>query len=331
MVTFLARGKPSTANAALLIMILAAACWGLGTVLSKFTLEHIPPITLMVIELSASCSLLWAMLIASGGHKGLRWKTIRRGWAGILEPGSAFALCAVGLTMTSATNASLIGVTEPVIVVILAACFLRERTSRRLLTFVGLALAGTLFISGSEGGAGGTDTLMGNALVLGSAACAALYTIVTRRAAQSVPPLTLAALQQSFGLAFVILLLPLEWVGNGGTAWASVRAGFSLESLLWAALTGIIGSGLAFLLYLSALRYVTATQAALVMTAIPLFGVAGAVVLLGEVLTAVHIVGGGLIAAVLMRLRVEGHSPPPLAGERGLGGEGAEIRRNIYR
>jgi hypothetical protein len=35
-------------------LICAAACWGLGTVLSKVALEHIPPLTLLVTQLSAS-------------------------------------------------------------------------------------------------------------------------------------------------------------------------------------------------------------------------------------------------------------------------------------
>jgi hypothetical protein len=35
-------------------LLLAAACWGIGTVMSKGVLDHVPPLTLLVIQLAAN-------------------------------------------------------------------------------------------------------------------------------------------------------------------------------------------------------------------------------------------------------------------------------------
>jgi drug/metabolite transporter (DMT)-like permease len=51
---------------AVLAMIGSAAAWGGGTVMSKALLdEGLPPVTLLVVQLLASCTVLW--LIAFGG------------------------------------------------------------------------------------------------------------------------------------------------------------------------------------------------------------------------------------------------------------------------
>ena len=49
---------PSIPRRTALFLILAAACWGLGTVISKRAIGEIPPLTLLPIQLGASLVVL---------------------------------------------------------------------------------------------------------------------------------------------------------------------------------------------------------------------------------------------------------------------------------
>jgi len=56
----------SSRRRSLLALTLAAACWGVGTVVSKRAIEEIPPLTLLPIQLGASLAAL-ALLMRSRG------------------------------------------------------------------------------------------------------------------------------------------------------------------------------------------------------------------------------------------------------------------------
>jgi drug/metabolite transporter (DMT)-like permease len=59
---------------------------------------------------------------------------------------------------------------------------------------------------------------------------------------------------------------------------------------------------LAFALYLTALKAIPAAQAAIYLTLIPVFGVSGGVLFLGESLTPIQAAGAVLIVLALMGL-----------------------------
>src|SRR5262245_58860288 len=107
-------------NAAPLTMLLSAACWGVGTVMSKGTLIYFPPILLLIVQLMASCAVLWIAVLLSKTPVKWSWASIRHGWIGILEPGLAYVFGLFGLAQTSATSASLISATEPIMTILLA-------------------------------------------------------------------------------------------------------------------------------------------------------------------------------------------------------------------
>src|SRR5712692_8082484 len=73
-------------------LVLAATCWGLGTVLSKGALAFIPPLTLLVTQLMASLLVLW--LILSLQRVNVRWSTqlLPVSLLGWLNPGISYTL-----------------------------------------------------------------------------------------------------------------------------------------------------------------------------------------------------------------------------------------------
>jgi len=85
----------------LVLLTLAAASWGVGTVVSKRAVEEIPPFTLLPIQLAASLAVLLVLMLVSGMP--LRGSPPILSRLGILNPGIAYALGLAGLTWISAS------------------------------------------------------------------------------------------------------------------------------------------------------------------------------------------------------------------------------------
>ena len=107
-------------------LVLAAACWGLGTVLSKGALAFIPPLTLLVTQLIASLMPLW--LILGLRRVNVRWsgQLLPVSLLGWLNPGISYTLSLIGLSMTTASASALLWAMEPLLIVGLGWLVLRE-------------------------------------------------------------------------------------------------------------------------------------------------------------------------------------------------------------
>ena len=57
-------GLPPSAS-----LVLASALWGVATVISKELLASVPPVTLLVLQLTPSVLALWFFVIATGPHQ----------------------------------------------------------------------------------------------------------------------------------------------------------------------------------------------------------------------------------------------------------------------
>lgn len=300
------RTQTSTAfypSLALFIFVFCAAIWGSGTVLSKYTLNYFPPMTLLTVELLASCMTLWGILFISGGHKRFRLRDWRYGAGGLLEPGLAYVLMTAGLAQTSATNSSLILSLEALITGLMAWVFLREKLPCSFWMFSSIALIGVVVLSVAGATEGDSASLSGDILMLAGTICASLYVVVSRHSIGKISPILLAAMQHTVGLVVMLgiaivqgelLLLEMPPL----SAW--LLAGFS----------GTMQYAIAFVLYLAALRYISAGKAAMFFLLIPVFGVVSAMIFLGETLTFAQAVGGALIIAALLPVQLMGAKNP---------------------
>jgi drug/metabolite transporter (DMT)-like permease len=66
----------SLSGKAAVAMTLAAACWGLGTVMSKGVLDYLPPLLLLVVQLVGSLLFLWTAVFT----RRRRQEIDRRAW-----------------------------------------------------------------------------------------------------------------------------------------------------------------------------------------------------------------------------------------------------------
>lgn len=299
---------------AMLMMTGAAAFWGTGFVINKASLENVPPLVLLAIELAASCTVLWSVAILRGEYTCLNRHTLRYGWTGLFEPGMAYLLFIAGLTTTSVSNAAILSATQPVMVIGLAWLLLRETIPPRLLFAMLIAMTGTLAVMLADTATFDAATMQGDMLILAGTLCASLYILVSRPAAARLPPALLAALQQTVGLGCVLIALFVETLFSHRTGPLNTPA---LTDYLVVIFSGITQYALAFLLYLRALRDLPVTKAALFLTLIPVFGMGGAA-LIGETVTLPQVAGAALVLLALVNVNLmdesdEGDEPedPP--------------------
>jgi drug/metabolite transporter (DMT)-like permease len=288
------RSAPITA------LVLAAACWGGATVITKHVLTDVPPLTLLVLQLTVSVVFLWAIVLAQRLRMPGRSDLVRLGGIGILNPGLAYTFGLLGLSQTTASMSTLLWAAEPILILGLAWLILCERLTRTLLAFSLLAIAGVVLVARIDVGVEQTSLLLGNGLILLGVACCALYTVLTRRMVTNLNPLLIVVLQQTVAWVWALAIWPLEWAREGAVSLTTISA----ASWGWAALSGVLYYALAFWCYIIGLKHLPASMVGQFLNLIPIFGVAGAYLFLGERLTAVQAIGGALIlVAVIMVLR----------------------------
>lgn len=273
-----------------LLMVASAATWAAGLILTKVTLDatEAAPSAVLVVQLIASVGVLAAACAITRAPLGGAW---RYGWVGLLEPGIAYQLALAGLALTSAANASVLGSLEPVMVPLIAWVLLRQRPHLRLVVVIVSATVGSVLVSFSADG--GSGSWAGDGLIVASVAAAALYVVVASKQVATIAPLPAALTQQVWALGLVIVG---HLVLVGTVFWPSVTAGH----LLLAAASGILNYALPFWLYLSALTRMPVARAATYLTLIPVFGVLGAVLVLGERVMWLDLAGGALVVGCLI-------------------------------
>jgi drug/metabolite transporter (DMT)-like permease len=294
----------------LLMALFCIVAWGLSYAAIRITVQEIPPLTLACLRHLVAAGLLWPLVRWRSGRQtiaaGDRWKVFAMGLSGI---SGYFAFENYGLSLTTASHGALIIAVIPLCTELVIARRKRRLppTSTWLGTLTALLGVGLLVGLGE-----GEASLAGDLLMFGAVASWVAYTFLVEGMGNRYPKLLLTRQIMCYG---GLTLLP-------GMLWELCRAPLLNPSpAAW--------SGLAFLTILcSALGYVfwntaipalgpSATNNLLYF--LPLVGVLGGVILLGEPLSAAVFCGGGLILAGVLLARA-GQTPVPQAVEASHGG-----------
>jgi drug/metabolite transporter (DMT)-like permease len=251
-----------------LLLVGATACWGGGTVLSKQVLERgVAPLTLLVVELAASCLLLSLMVLSRGG-----WTRgpalLKLAGLGVLNPGLAYALGLLGLASISASMSVLLWATEPILIVVLAVLVLRERVAAATIAAIAAALFGVVLVIYRPGAAG---EAIGVTLTVGAVTACACYTVLTRRWLLDDSSLVVVLVQQAAALTFAVVVAGLA----SATGVAALVLPSDAGTWMLAAASGMVYYGFAFWFFIGGLRGVPASIAGAFLPLIPVFGLAG--------------------------------------------------------
>ena len=301
--------RAPTARPAVAALVAAAACWGTGTVVSKQVVDDVVPLTLLPVQLVASCVFL--LVIALVRRETFAWTpNVRRLAAlGVLNPGIAYTLGLIGLTTITASMSVLLWALEPVVIMLLAALMLREHIPPGLAAGVAVAVAGVLLVVYQPGA---TGDAVGITLTLVSIGFCALYSVLTRRMLLDDSSLTVVLAQQAAALVFAVALATVVEVA-GGPGWD--LGGLGAGDWLSAAASGILYYGAGFWFFVTGLRLVPASVAGSFLPLIPVFGLAAGY-LVGERLEPRQWIGAVVIvaatAAIAARQREEDAAVEPV-------------------
>jgi drug/metabolite transporter (DMT)-like permease len=271
-------------------LVAAAACWGIGTVISKQAVAELPPLTLLVIQLAGSVVFLTSIgrarapKTASASAEG---RILAR--LGLLNPGLAYALSLAGLTQITASLAVLLWATEPILIIALASLVLGERLRLRVIAPTAIAVAGLGLVVFDPAASGSP---LGVALTVAGVVACAIYSVALRRwlpgATDSTLHVVLGQQRYALGLA-AVALTGLALAGH-----AIVPVPPSALAIASAVASGLLYYALAYLCYLTAVRTMPVSVAAASFYLIPIFGVAGAW-LVGERLQPIQWLGAILV------------------------------------
>jgi drug/metabolite transporter (DMT)-like permease len=218
---------------------------------------------------------------------------------GVLHPGLSTTLGIVGLAHLDASISSTIWALEAAMTMVLASIMLAEklRVIQVILTIV--SVGGVFFMTmNGDQTKGLTESLYGALLILIAVAGCALYTVFSRQISKdsAAEPLLLVAGQQTIGLLVSLAMFPFHWSSER----LSDLNTLSIDIWLVCALSGNLTFLVAMGLFLAALRHLSAGFASSFLILTPVFGLASAFLLLGEVLTGWQWVGVLVILASVL-------------------------------
>jgi drug/metabolite transporter (DMT)-like permease len=276
-----------------MLAMLAALCWGMATVMSKGALSGFPPLALLTIQLAASVIVLWIALMLRGVSLPGWREGWRFAWLGLLEPGLAYLFALIGLSATGAGSATLIGATESVMIAALAALLLKERITLLFGVLSAVAIGGLILAVGLKDME--SDAFVGDAFILAGTAAAALYVVLSSRAASRHDPILIVACQHSLALLFSLPLVTVELASRDSAGVATISP--SLWALAIA--SGVVQNALAFSFYLGAMRFISTSLAGAFLLLAPIVTLTGAGLFLGESVTLMQLAGGALTIGAL--------------------------------
>jgi drug/metabolite transporter (DMT)-like permease len=273
----------------IVLLVLVMLVWASASTVTKAALTQVPPLLFALLRFSVASAVL--LPFAYAGRKRAR-RLSGREWGRI----AAMGFCGVTLFYVSYNlalyyaSASLIVILQsaiPAVTAVFAAVLLKENPSGRRILGITLSLFGIILVALAAPVGDASHPLLGSALMLGAVAGWAFYTILAKRFAAA-SQLTITAYSTTIGTA--LLIPPVLFELN-----AAPLPVITAQGWLGIVYLGVISTAGGYLLYNRSLAHLDASQAAAFLNLLPIFGVAIAVIFLGETVTVLQFVGGGMV------------------------------------
>ena len=286
----------------LLFLFLAVFVWGISFVSTKVILaEEIPPVSIAFFrQFVALVPLLLCMGIRKEGFR------LEKGDLKLFALASFFGIVLyfvfenTGLTMTTASNASMLVAAIPVFTLIIESIITRKPISKAALGCILASLAGVYCIISENGTIDlSGSTFLGNLLILGAMASWIIYTFLSNGLGERYSSLKLTTVQ-------TLLSIPLfvPFTVSEVPAWKVP----SVTALLHLVFLGIFCSALAYVFFLYSIQALGPVLPSAALNLIPVITIITGRIVLSEDLTWLQAVGaalivGGLTLLSLMKLK----------------------------
>lgn len=274
---------------AYLSISLVNVLWGLSFIASKRALASgFQTFSLAFVRfLVAAVILVPILIVREGSLKMPKGSFLRLLASSLLGMTGYFFFEYSGLKRTSASTASLIIAAVPALTLIYGVLFKKQKYQKVCYLGVILSLVGVFFIV-RYGAAGGGDTLAGDLLIVGACLCWIGYMEVTDGLMKAHSSLTVTTWQSVLAAA---TLLPCAMTED--VAWGAVSPLGWAMALYLAVFCSVLG----YLLHTESIRVLEPFKTALFINLNPLAAVLGGVLLLGERLAPMQLVGGAIVLA----------------------------------
>jgi drug/metabolite transporter (DMT)-like permease len=248
-------------------MFLLSAVWGASFILIKLAGDDLPPVWVAVGRLAFGSAFLWIAL-RLGGHKLPPLRLLPPLLVvAVLNNAIPFCFFPWGERTVPSSIAAILNATTPIWALLLGLVVGTARATR--LTSVGVAL-GFLGVLGvvyghATGIANGTSSggyLLGVLLIAAASFSYGAGAVLAKRWLQGVEPVVIATFQLTLA---GLLLLPLAVFGPHPTA-------LHLKSAIAVTVLGLLGSGLAYLLFFRLLATISSTRTVAVTYLLPIWG-----------------------------------------------------------
>lgn len=279
------------------VMLLVPLFWGGAFGVTKHVVTELPPLTTAALRFFAAGVL---MTIAAAALGGWDWTAVRRRLVGLSLMGITGVLgynyfFTVGIQYTSAINAVLVVVINPVTTAIVAVTLLGEPWNWRLVAGVGLSFFGVLvtITKGSLASLANLSFSLGDLYMLGAVATWTAYTSIAKLVMKDVPPLTATSASTLIGSVMLVLASFTE------TGWSRLPAlsGQTSAEMIYLILFPTV---IAYFLFNKGIQRIGASRASAYINLTPVNAIWIAALFYGEPVTAAQLTGAALIICGLL-------------------------------
>lgn len=271
-------------------LLFVAAVWGGGFVAVKDTLNAMTPMMLMAVRFSLAAVIVYLALFKWIGR--ISREELKKGAVVGFFLFSAFAVQTYGLQYTTASKQGFLTAIYVVFVPLLSWIFYKKRPGIRAFLGSGLTILGIALISLQ----GGFNLNLGDTLTLMCAVLYAAHILSIEYFAKDMNVFKLAFLQIAIAAVFFIIIALLtepiptvistrSWISIGYMAMFATFGCFTVQTV--------------------AQKYTTSSHASILLSLESVFAALFGILLLGEVMTPMVIVGCALIFVAIMVIEVE--------------------------
>ena len=275
-------------------LVLTALFWGGTFIAGRVLAQSMPLMTAAAGRFAVAAVLLVAVAVRFEGrlprlNRSQALTTAALGLTGIFLY-NVFFLGA--LARIPAGRTALFVSLTPIMTALLASAVFGERLGWRAWMGICVALVGAAIVITRGDPAGAVRDMgpsfgPGETMMILAVASWAAYTLISRKALESLSPIAATTYATLWGLAFLAVgaageVASIPWMSLGWQAWAAIIY------------LGAVGTVLGFIWYYEGIRAVGPSRTAVFTNLVPAFGVMLSAVLLGEDILASMLVGGAI-------------------------------------
>jgi len=216
---------------AVLLLVLANVLWGSSHAIGKLAIDSFDPLILAGLRISMATACFWGLRLSGIAPRETvpQRDVLTLAGLGLLTVACAQFLDYRGLSLTTATDSSLMIIGEVIFTTILAWLVAREHigTQKRIGLVLGIVGVVVLTLGGAPDSAYAPDRTLGNTLVLLALLCESVFTVLGARYAQTYQPLTI--LRWTYTGSMLVWTPVLIWAYTSGAipaasaeAWGAV-------------------------------------------------------------------------------------------------------------